>query len=141
MSNNNLTERQLTTLSNKLTRHAKNNCANYIKSTNECALYGKCKIPIYFASLSTTEHYRCNYFESSVLPSEPTLLDEYKRRYNEQSNVNIKYCQSCQKGYTPNSNNQKYCKPCADNRRREQDRIRKQKRRLNEATEHLRNEP
>lgn len=126
-----LTQRQMITLSNKLTRHAKNNCANFVH--DECALYGKCKIPIYFASLSTDDYYRCDYFEKAVLPSEPTLLDEYMNRYNEKSDMNMKQCVECNDDYIANSNAQKYCSRCSTEIKRERDRKRMNEKRINEA--------
>lgn len=67
--------------------------------------------------------YRCKYFESHVLPSDPALKFEYHSQIENQKAPeppkNIAHCESCDKSFKRTSNRQKYCPPCGEEAQKE----------------------
>lgn len=100
--------------SKKVRKLAKNFCATF-EDTDGCML-----TPLNRPDCVYFRHdqlkYRCKYFESHVLPSDPKLEAEYHEEVNSKKEVekNIGGCEMCGKSYKKTSNRQKYCPSCKD---------------------------
>lgn len=66
---------------------------------------------------------RCLEFERSVLPIDPALEDAY---FSSDAEPGAK-CQECRLPFSRKSNRQRFCPTCAKSRRRQADRLRKQR--------------
>lgn len=100
-------------LERKIMRLARTKCASYIDGA--CAFE-----PFGFRSCVYERNenklaYRCPYFESSVLPSDPVLEQAYKQKSEGKgTRNNLGDCTKCHVIYVKRSNRQKYCDHCRD---------------------------
>jgi len=93
-------------LNKDIQTHVKDKCATYA-GNGRCLLDRPCPF------FSGDESARCLYFENSVLPEDDKLEARYWSRFGlSYWRDSIKTCENCGKGYTPNSNRQKYCDDC-----------------------------
>lgn len=110
-------------------KHIKDKCANY--AGNGQCLYDR---PCPFFD-EKNERARCIYYENAVLPENEQIKADYWRRFGLTywgwGEKDVKACAVCGKGFTPQSNRQKYCSNCRDEQRRERAKLRKRKQRRN----------
>jgi hypothetical protein len=118
---------------NKIKKLVKQECSCYFQENNYCCKHDKTCMFFWDSDVifdkNNFEHYKCKYFETSVLPLDAQLELEYKQE-NHIDFKDLKKCDRCEKPFKPNSNRQKYCDYCKDFMIREKARKYDQKKRL-----------
>ncbi|MGD6831439.1 hypothetical protein ACQCT5_04720 [Sutcliffiella halmapala] len=110
------------TIKNKIKSMAKNNCAYFSHADNCILTESTCS----YDNNKFLGHCRCVYFESSLLPSDKSLEENYWLEITETENVNpnsnIANCSRCSKEFVKNNNKHKYCDLCKEEMNRESSR-------------------
>lgn len=88
-----------------------NGCTLCPNERDECVYYWQ----------SDKLYYRCKYFETHVLPSNPFLERQYFNEITGEQIVdkNISHCDMCGNSFKRNSNRQQYCSSCKGEAERE----------------------
>jgi hypothetical protein len=117
----------------KIQALVRDSCANY-DGDGLCLLEGSdgCRVCRYFRS-NDRERNRCRYFETAVLPADPSLENEYRRELDALSSIAATTpthrCARCNEPFVKRSNRAKFCDDCRAIVRRDQKREHARKRR------------
>jgi hypothetical protein len=120
-------------LKRKVQSLVKESCANY-DTDGLCLLEGPdgCRVCRYWRS-NGHERNRCRYFETAVLPADPSLENEYRRELDALSSIaetiTTHRCARCGDTFVKRSNRAKFCDDCRAIVRRDQKREHARKRR------------
>lgn len=108
---------------NEYQQYARRNCAIFNTATKDgCYTEGVCR-------LFRDEPVPCPWFERYVLPGNPALEAKYKGTANEPEDDNLTECAKCGQSIRKRNNRQKYCDKCADEMKRERDKLSKRNQR------------
>lgn len=104
----------------KVKKLAKDLCATF-EGCDGCMLTPNDRDQCVYYWQSDRIYYRCRYFETHVLPSNPALEEAYYEEINvkQEDKKDVDYCEMCGKSYKKNSNRQKYCGTCKERAEKE----------------------
>lgn len=123
-------QRKTSSMLHRVHSHAKANCANHFgKDGCRVTAHGKCVLSLESERVIGNV---CPYFMKAVLPTDSILFDQYLEFFPDdyplkpakKARIITHNCDGCSKQYVRSSNRQKYCEPCADDRKKSQARER-----------------
>lgn len=126
-----MNQRKINSIRSKLTRLARNECANYNNGACPIQRCGECIVAI---ETDTLPGNVCPYFMQSVLPADPELHAEYAETFPKghalrKAKPKLSDCQRCGEAFEKRGNAAKYCDDCRKLNERDKARARKQKER------------
>jgi hypothetical protein len=126
-----MNQRKVKSIQSKLSRLARNECANYKNGACEIQQCGICVVTIETDSLPGNV---CPYFMKHVLPDALELNEEYLEYFPKdyplkKTKKRLSTCQRCNEQFQKHSNSAKFCDDCRTLNERDKARARKQKER------------